>query len=202
VENVSVKPYPCGRFTHGAVELAIGAAKEYDLRADQVEEITIRVNRKSQEYVGRPYDPTRGNLQVMAQFCAPYGVAAGIVRRDLFIEEFDERVIKDPTIAELALRTKAVTAETADLGSEAAVGLLIRTQDGRKLEKKVLYPKGDPRNFFTPDEFIAKFRRCAESCTPPLKRENIERVIEQVGRLDQAEDVREIPRWLMNKQPS
>jgi 2-methylcitrate dehydratase PrpD len=201
VENVSVKPYPCGRFTHGAVELAIEAAKENDLQANQIEEITIRVNKKSQEYVGRPYDPTRGNLQVMAQFCAPYGVAAGIVKRDLFIGEFEESVIKDPTIAELALKTKSVIDESGDLGSEAAVGLLIKTKAGRMLSKKVLYPKGHPKNFFSRDEFIAKFRRCADSCSPSLKKENIERVIELVLGLDEVANVEEIPRLLM-QQPS
>jgi 2-methylcitrate dehydratase PrpD len=201
VENVSVKPYPCGRFIHGAVELAIEAAKENDLQANQIEEITIRVNKKSQEYVGRPYDPTRGNLQVMAQFCAPYGVAAGIVKRDLFIGEFEESVIKDPTIAELALKTKSVIDESGDLGSEAAVGLLIKTKAGRMLSKKVLYPKGHPKNFFSRDEFIAKFRRCADSCSPSLKKENIERVIELVLGLDEVANVEEIPRLLM-QQPS
>ncbi len=201
VENVSVKPYPCGRFTHGAVELAIAAAKEYDLQANQIEEITIWVNRKSQEYVGRPYDPTRGNLQVMAQFCAPYGVAAGIVKRDLFIGEFDERVIKDATIAELALKTKSVIDESGDLGSEAAVGLVVKTRDGRTLSKKVLYPKGDPRNFFTRDEFIEKFRRCANSCLPPLKKESIERVVELVGELEKVAKVGEILRLLRQEPP-
>jgi 2-methylcitrate dehydratase PrpD len=196
-DNVSVKPYPCGRFIHGAVELAIEMAKEYDLTADQIAEITIRVNKKTQEYVGRPYDSTRGNLQVMAQFCAPYGVAAGIVRRDLFIGEFEERVIKDRTIAELALKTKSVIDETGDLGSEAAVGLAIKTKDGRTLSKKVLYPKGHPKNFFAREEFIAKFRRCADSCSPRLKEDAIERVIELVGRLEDMEDVREIPRLLI-----
>ncbi len=199
VDNVSVKPYPCGRFTHGAVELAIRAAEEYDLQAKQIEEITIRVNRKSQEYVGRPYDPTRGNLQVMAQFCAPYGVAAGIVNRDLFIGEFDERVIKDPTIAELALKTTSVIDESGDLGSEAAVGLVIKTRDGRTLSTKVLYPKGHPKNFFTQDEFIAKFRRCADSCSPRLKKENIERVVELVGGLEEVVKVGEIPKLLMQE---
>jgi 2-methylcitrate dehydratase PrpD len=199
VENVSVKPYPCGRFTHGTVELAIEAAKEYDLRENQIEEITIRVNKKAQEYVGRPYNPTRGNLQVMAQFCAPYGVAAGIVKRDLFIGEFDESVIKDPAIAELALKTKSVIDESGDLGSEAAVGLLIKTKAGRMLSKTVLYPKGHPKNFFTRDEFIAKFRRCADSCSPSLKMENLERVIELVGRLEEVANVEEIPRLLMQE---
>ncbi len=201
-DHVSVKPYPCGRFIHGAVELAIEMAKEYDLTAGQVAEITIRVNKKTQEYVGRPYDPTRGNLQVMAQFCAPYGVAAGIVRRDLFIGEFEERVIKDRTIAELALKTTSVIDETGDLGSEAAVGLQIKMKDGRTLAKKVLYPKGHPKNFFTREEFIAKFRRCVDSCSPRLKKEHMERVIDLVGRLEEVEDVREIPKLLVPEHSS
>lgn len=195
VENVSVKPYPCGRFTHGAVEMAIAMAKEYNLNADQISDITVFVNKKAQEYVGRPYDLNRGNLQVMAQFCIAYGVAAGIVRRDLFIGEFEEKVIKDPIIGQLALKVKSVVDE-GNAGSEGT-GLVIKTKDGRSLSKKVEFPKGHPQNFLTEHEFVGKFRKCADVGSPGLKKENVETVIDLVGRLETISDVRNIPPLLV-----
>jgi 2-methylcitrate dehydratase PrpD len=191
VENVSVKPYPCGRFTHGAVEMAMAMAKEYNLEAGQISDITVLVNKKAQEYVGRPYDLNRGNLQVMAQFCIAYGVAAGIVRRDLFIGEFEEKVIKDPIIGQLALKVKSVLDES-NAGSEGT-GLVIKTEDGRSLSKRVEFPKGHPQNFLTEREFIGKFRKCADVGLPGLKKENVETVIDLVGRLETISDVRKIP---------
>ena len=74
--------------------------------------MTIFLPKTAFDYVGRPYDPDRGNPQVMAQFCATYAAAAGIVRKDLFVGEFEEKVIRDPVIGDLARKTKVVVDET------------------------------------------------------------------------------------------
>jgi 2-methylcitrate dehydratase PrpD len=198
--NVSVKPYPGGRFTHGPAEMGIDMAKEHNLIPEQISEIKIYLNKKANEYVGRPYDPDRGNPQVMAQFCAAYAVAAGIVRRDLFIGEFEEKVIKDRTIGELARKVQTVVDDSfEDPATKTTARLVIKTKDGRTLSKKVQYPKGHPSNFLSKEEFTAKFRKCLDYCSPKIKEEKIEKVIDLIGRLEDIPDVGGIPRLLIKE---
>jgi hypothetical protein len=40
-----------------------------------------------------------------------------------------------------------------------------------------------------------------DSCSPRLKKDHVERVIELVGRLEDLEDVREIPKLLIPERP-
>ncbi len=180
----------------------IEMAKEHNLIPEQISEITIYLNKKANEYVGRPYDPDRGNPQVMAQFCAAYAVAAGIVRRDLFIGEFEEEVVKDRTIAELARKVQIIVDESfEDPATKTTAGLVIKTKDGRTLSKTVQYPKGDPNNFLSKEEFIAKFRKCLDYSSPKIREENIEKVIDLIGRLEDIPDAGSIPKLLIQQDP-
>jgi 2-methylcitrate dehydratase PrpD len=198
--NVTVKPYPAGRFTHGPAEMAIGMANEGNLRPEEISEISLYLNKKANEYVGRPYDPDRGNPQVMAQFCAAYAVAAGIVRRDLFIGEFEEEVVKDRVIAGLARKVRIIVDESfEDPATKTTAGLAIKTRDGRTLSKTVQYPKGDPNNFLSKEEFTTKFRKCLDHSSPKIREENIEKVIDLIGRLEDIPDAGNIPKLLIRQ---
>ncbi len=200
VVNVSVKPYPGGRFIHGPAEIGIKLAKEHRLKPDQISEMTVSLPKMAYDYVGRPYNLDLGNIQVMAQFSSAYAAAAGIVRGDLFIGEFEEKVIRDPTIAELARKVKIVVDETVkDPTATTPVGLEIKTKDGRVLSDRVEYIKGHPKNFLSREEFIAKFKKCVEFSATKIPSKNVEKVIDLVDKLETLPDVSVIPKLLMKK---
>jgi 2-methylcitrate dehydratase PrpD len=200
VVNVGVKPYPGGRFIHGPAELGIQMAKEHHLTADEISDFTIYLPQMAYDYVGKPYDPDLGNPQVMAQFCAAYAAAAGIVRGDLFIGEFEESVIKDPIIGGLARKAKVKVDETVkDPTATTPVGLEIKTHDGRVLKESVKYIKGHPKKFLSRDEFIQKFRKCVNFSPVKIPDENLEKVIELVDNLEDLSDVSEIPRLMVGE---
>ena len=200
VSNVSVKPYPGGRFIHGPAEIGIKLAKDNRLKPDQISEVIVSLPKMAYDYVGRPYNPDLGNLQVMAQFSAAYAAAAGIVRGDLFIGEFQEKVIKDPAIAELARKVKMVVDETVkDPTATTPVGLEIKTKDGRVLSDRIEYIKGHPKNFLSKEEFIAKFRKCVEFSSSKIPGENLEKVVDLVDKLENVSDVSVIPKLLVKK---
>jgi len=200
VVNVGVKPYPGGRFIHGPAELGIKMAKEHHLTADEISDLTIYLPQMAYDYVGKPYDPDLGNPQVMAQFCAAYAAAAGIVRGDLFIGEFEESVIKDPTIGGLARKAKVKVDETVkDPTATTPVGLEVKTYDGRVLKDSVKYIKGHPKKFLSRDEFIEKFRKCVDFSPLRIPEENLEKVIDLVDNLENLSDVSEIPRLMVGE---
>lgn len=195
--NVDIKPFPGGRYIHGPVELGISLSKKHDLKPEQIAEITIYLPKMAYDYVGRPYDPTLGNPQVMAQFCAVYAGVAGIVRRDFFIGEFDEKVIKDPVIAQLAGRTKVLVDESVKSPTaKTPVTMEIKTKDGKVYKEKVQYLKGNPKNFLTKDEIIAKFRKCVALSAFKIPESNLSKILSLSEKLEEVADVGKIPRLL------
>jgi 2-methylcitrate dehydratase PrpD len=200
--NVDVKPFPGGRYIHGPAELGISLSRKYKLTADQISEVIVYLPVMSHTYVGRPYDPNLGNPQVMAQFCAAYSAAAGIVRGDLFIGEFDEKVIKDPVIAELAGKTKVLVDESVkDPTAKTPVTMEIKTKDGKIFKEKVQYLKGNPKNFMSKEEFITKFKKCVDLSATKIPEQNLAKILDLTEKLEQVSDVSVIPKLLTkNKQ--
>ena len=200
VSNVSAKPYPGGRFIHGPAEIGIEISKRENLTADQIAEWTIMMPQTAVSYCGSTYDPDRGNPQVMAQFCARYAGAAGIVRRDLFVPEFDEKVIRDPVIGDLARKAKVVVDESVkDPTATTPVSLEIKLKDGRVFTGKVQYLKGHPKKFLTKEEFLAKFRKCVDLSPVPVSEANLSKMVELVDGLENVPDVAAIPKLLTKK---
>jgi 2-methylcitrate dehydratase PrpD len=195
--NVDVKPFPGGRYIHGSAELGISLSLKNNLKPDQIQEINIYLPIMSHTYVGRPYDPNLGNPQVMAQFCAAYAGVAGIVRGDLFIGEFEEEVIKDPVIAELAGKTKVLVDESVkEPTAKTPVTMEIKTRDGKIFKEKVKYLKGNPNNFMSKDEFIAKFKKCIDFSATEIPEANISEVLNLTDKLEELADVSNIPQLL------
>jgi len=200
MSNVSVKPYIGGRYIHGPAELGIAIAKENNLTADDVETMDVYLPKTAYDYVGAPFDLNRGNIQVMVQFNATYGAAAGFVRGDLSIGELDEKVIRDPVIASLITKIKLHVDETVkNPTATTPVTMEVKTKDGRIFKKSVEYLKGHPKNFLTDEEFIEKFRKCVKYSNCKPSEENIEKIIELVMSLENLEDVSVIPELLVKE---
>lgn len=198
MSNVSVKPYIGGRYIHGPAQLGIELAKEYNLTADQVLEMNILLPKTAYDYVGAPFDLNRGNIQVMVQFNAIYGAAAGFVRKDLFIGELDEKVIRDPVINELITKVKiGVDESVKDPTATTPVTLEIKTKDGQSYKKSVDNLKGHPKNFLTEEEFLVKFRKCVEYGENKPSDKNVEKIIDLVMSLESVPDVSIIPELLV-----
>ncbi len=69
------------------------------------------------------------------------------------------------------------------------VRVVIRTTDGREVEKQLDYPKGDPRNPLTNEEISGKFKALAEGIATAA---DVERMQDAINRTEQFDDVREL----------
>lgn len=198
MSNVTIKPYIGGRYIHGPAELGIALAKEYSLTPDMVEALNVYLPQTAYNYVGAPFDLSRGNIQVMVQFNATYACAAGFVRGDLSIDELDEAVIRDPLIGEVIKKVHLFVDETVeDPIATTPVTLEIVTKDGKKYKKSVQYLKGHPNAFMSMDEIIAKYYKSVGYSNYDFSKENINRIKELSLNLEQVADVREIVKLMV-----
>jgi 2-methylcitrate dehydratase len=105
--------------------------------------------------------------------------------------QFTDAKIMDPTIRAQLNKVKVV----ADPEIEAAfpalqkVRVVIETSDGRRLEKRLDYPKGDPRNPLTDAEIHGKLAALATGIASP---EDVDRMERAVARADSYDSVREL----------
>ena len=96
---------------------------------------------------------------VSAQASLPFALAVAAVRGKVGVDEFTEETVADPVIQALIPRT--VVHQDSELYARVTNSMpgrvTIRTKDGRELTDEVLYPKGNPSNPLTEDEFKEKF---------------------------------------------
>jgi 2-methylcitrate dehydratase PrpD len=138
--GTAIKPYPCCRFEHGAVDLAI-EAKRGGIAATDVDRVAVRVYRT--EVLTYHHEPRNA---VDAQFNVPYAVAVALARGKLALSDFTEEAIRDPEILALAKRVDVVEdAEyTARYPRDYWTELKVRTRDGGERRFFSTCPSGDP----------------------------------------------------------
>lgn len=142
VVNLSAKPYPCCRLTHGAIEATLSLIKEHSIREADVKAVEIQTSPVIYDTVGRPFQ-IRDNPQVDAQFSIPYTVAVVIQRGKVTLEDFEVDVVKQPRTSELA---KTVTVQAEEGLAKSVTVVNIKTHSGKIFSKKIEIFKGHPQN--------------------------------------------------------
>lgn len=154
--DYTIKPYPCCRSNHAAIDCALGLVRYNDLDLNNIEEITIDVPPKAFQFVvGQPFK-IRDVPQIDAAFSLQYTVASALLRKSVRLEHFTEEYILEPAIMELAEKISLSPSIPPDKPLGAA--LKIRMKHGEQLEKSIDMPKGN--EIFTPltkDEKREKF---------------------------------------------
>ena len=147
------KPYASCRYTHPAVEAAIGLRKE--VSPDEVESILIR----TYDLAVSGHEHTEIPGSYSAKMSIPYATAAGFLFGKAGLQEFTEEQVRDPAVLALTrrVRVEADAELSAAFPEKQTAVAAIRTKDGRTLTAQVDYPKGEPENPLTEDEFRARY---------------------------------------------
>ena len=185
-----MKFFPTEALTHAPISATLDLVKGHDLAPDAIREITIYSLARAADILADPskYDP---RSKETADHSLPYVIAAAVADRQVTPLQFTETKIMDPTIRAQLPKVKVI----ADPEIEAVfpalqrVRVVIRTSDGRELEKKLDYPKGDPRNPLTDDEIAGKFAALAEGIATPT---DVERMQAAVNRTEEYDNVRDL----------
>ena len=134
------KPYPCCRFSHGAVDLALGLYRD-GIRPSTVRSAHLRIYKTDiLNYAHRPATP------VDAQFCLPFLAAVALVRGRVGLADLTEASIHDVEV--LALSDRITIEEdpgfTTQYPQRYPTELTVVTVDGTELTRFNDCPSGDP----------------------------------------------------------
>ena len=138
--GTAIKPYPCCRFEHGAVDLALEAAGS-GIGPDDIASVGVRIYRTN--VLSYHKEPKNA---VDAQFNVPYAVAVAFVKKAVRLGDFTEEGIKDPAVLALAERVDVEEDEafTAKYPQGYFVELKITLRDGTARTLLSDCPSGDP----------------------------------------------------------
>jgi 2-methylcitrate dehydratase PrpD len=195
-KNLSMKPYPCCRGAHAALDLTLQIVGEQDIDVDNIESITFKVTQRIYDLAGKPFK-IGSNPQVDAQFSIPYTVATAILKKDISLRDFEDSIVTRSPALGLVEKIKVVVDENiSEARAFVPVTINIAMKDGRIISRKTTTLKGSPESPMSLDECIDKFKKCNECSVDPLGKERVEDVIGLILDMEHMEDVGQLSRLL------
>jgi 2-methylcitrate dehydratase PrpD len=192
-DALSLKPYPCCRGNHGAIEAALDL-RASGIDAEAISGVRVMLPPVALDLVGRDFDPG-DNPVVAAQFSAQFTVATAFVHGRVGVEAFRAAAIADPRVGALLRRVSVVRGEdTGDAFGPASVE--VRTSDGQVHRRTVEVLRGHPDRPLTDDEVMEKFTICAGLAPTPLAKQGVVALAEAVAALEGVGDVSDLTREL------
>ena len=178
--EIAVKPYPCCRYAHGALDALIALKAEHGLAADDVRGVQVGLHRNGVALVGEPAaDKRRPANIVQGQFSMYFTGAVALAQGRFGWDNY--ALIGDPRIEALAERIAVWRDEALETGRPHPFGARVRlVTDQGDFEREVADPSGEPQTF--PDEAAqrAKFLALAE----PVLGDGALRLAESIWRLE------------------
>ena len=153
--DATIKPWPCCRIPHSAIQAALTLMKAHNFKADDIESIDLEVAQGGIDHIcGHPFKIgpfPHGN----AAFSYEYAVATAFIFGSVKPEHFTEQAIRNPQITEF---TKKITLTPAQDVEFEKARMTVTLKDGRKLTETVTDVKGNPlTNPMSHEDIIAKY---------------------------------------------
>ena len=189
VNNLSVKPYPCARDMHGALDVAVELFKEGKIDHLKIKDILITMPQAAFDVSGKPFESISGHEVVEAILNGAYCTAVALVYGRIEIGNFTPEGVKDPLVVALARKTKVVLDKSLPVKGLVPMTVKINMEDGQVIERTSTVLKGDPVNPLTKQELEEKFRTCAKYAVKPFGQDRLIRVKEEIGQLEERSDL-------------
>jgi 2-methylcitrate dehydratase PrpD len=153
------KPFACGIVIHPALDASIQLRNQYQLTADQIDRVELKVHPLVLELTGKK-TPQVG---LEGKFSVYHAVAAAIVEGVAGEQQFSDKAVRNPVIVGLRDRVVAVVDPSI---KEDQVRITITLKDGRKLEKYIDHAVGSVTNPMSDKDLEAKFAGQADGVLP------------------------------------
>lgn len=186
--ELSHKPFPTGRATHGGIDGLLRIAARENVSAAEIDRVALLAPPLIHQLVGRPYRQEMSPSY--ARLCFPFVAALALSEGGVGLGGFTAERIRDPLLAALATRIEVVIDANPDRNALMPQTVRVALKSGRIVEETVSHAIGSPRNPLDREHHLAKFRACWASAAMPLGRERAEKLIALVDRLEELEDVR------------
>lgn len=148
------KPYASCRYTHPPVEAAIHLRNQHGLKPEDVEK--IKVETYNLAVSGHDHTDIKGAYS--AKMSTPYSTAVALIYGKAGLQEFSEENLNNPTVQSLTAKIQVVADDEMSriFPEKQSAKLTITTSNGSYSER-VDFPKGEPENPMTEEEFHNRY---------------------------------------------
>ncbi|MBI4284743.1 MAG: MmgE/PrpD family protein [Chloroflexi bacterium] len=198
VMKVSTKSYSCCRYEHGPIDGILQIMKQHNLKAAEIEKVTIGVLKAGWDIIAEPVELKRNPRTVIdAIGSMPFGAAVAILYGDASVEEHREENLSSSKVKELMRRVYCVqdTALEKSFPECWPATVEIGTKDGKIFFVKVENPKGDYKNPLSWDELVTKYHTLSSPIYPDIRRKEI---LARLRDLEKEKNMAEFSALLLN----
>lgn len=190
IEQVSYKPFPSGRATHGGIDGLRRLLAEGPIPVDTIESVTFSVPPLTARLVGRPL---RDDMTIAyARLCLPFIGALCLRHGTVRLEHVTPAALRDPETLALARRLTVIADDNPDPNAMGPQHVEMRLADGSRRGVAVDTVIGSPRRPLSSAEARAKYDACWRAIG--ATEEHATRLWALVERLETLTDAGEISR--------
>lgn len=191
--NVSIKPYPCCRYNHPAIDAVLAMIEEHKFTGSDVDSIVVHIGKSAESLLAVPIDIKQNpRNSVDTQFSIPWAIAATVAYGKLSIGNFTDEATKDQKILTLSNNlTTVVEDELSVPGIEPCI-VDIKTKSGDTYTKRVDTPYGAPDNPMSIEKIAEKLKDCATFAIREMDDSRTDKIIGFVSELESVKDARTI----------
>lgn len=159
IDELSIKPYPTGRASHGALSVLMKHLESGAVTADNFTSLKADVPPLVHRLVGRPYKADM--TEAYARLCLPYLVGLALTDGTINPRRFTPADFTDGNVATHARNVKVATNDNPDLNALAPQHVTIELSDGQTISEAVPATLGAPENPLSDTELKQKFMLAA-----------------------------------------
>ncbi|MFZ6761957.1 MmgE/PrpD family protein [Pseudoroseomonas sp. WGS1072] len=182
--QTGVKPYPSCRWGHAGIDAALALRAEHDLKAEEIEGVTLGISRAGMLLVGEPADRKADPQNIVdGQFSGPFVIATALSTGAMGWDSY--ALLRDPSIRSMMRKVRCENDPEieAEFPANMSGKLTVRAR-GETFTRKVIVPKGEPDNFLTEAELRAKFSGLADAVLGPQAAGALADTISELDRLN------------------
>ena len=190
VLELSQKPFPSGRATHGCIDAVQRLMREDGVTAGRVVTGRFHVPPLSAQLVGRPV--TERMTPNQARLCLQYVAAVCLRRGNVSLEDFTATALADPATLALARRLAIIKDDNPDPNALLPQRAEINLVEGRMVACDISQVLGSPERPLSLETAKAKFAACWRWASRPAAEQGTA-LWEAVSSLDSLDDVGSLP---------
>jgi 2-methylcitrate dehydratase PrpD len=192
--DVRFKPWPITGAAHPFIEAALSLANTYKIDPADIQRVRLSGGPGIVHHCEPIAERRRPPDAASAADSILFGVAKALTNRELTLSAFTPEGLSQPEVLRLA-ECMDYTVDSS-LGNSGVVE--ISTSEGQQYTRRVDSAPRPSSNPLTYSGLVDKFMDCTEYAAQPIPRATRERLVEQIERLDAAEEVDNLAALLRN----
>ncbi|MFM7010504.1 MAG: MmgE/PrpD family protein [Betaproteobacteria bacterium] len=158
IAELSHKPYPSGRATHGGIEGLMVLRDQHGFQPEEIEQIIVHGPSLINHLVNRP--PVQSPSPNYARLCMPFALAKVLQHGSLDPMHFRGEALHDPQTFVLSQKVSMQIDDNPNPNALAPQRVSVRLKDRRVLEHSIDTMLASPRRPLSEEARMKKFQRC------------------------------------------